>query len=333
MPINKNALLRQQIIDRCLKSGQHYTTTMLMVECNKALMDVGEKPVSSTNTIRNDVTTIITKHHADVVHEKSGRNDYYYYRDPNFSIYKAPFRPEELAQLTQILFLLQKFEGFPQMEWLEETRMRFRTMLNIDPNAGCCVGFDENPDLIGLDHFTPLVVATVRKRAIAVHYRNYKGTEFTATVHPYYLKQFNKRWFLFGHNQEYGCLYNFAIDRIIDVTELQVPFFENTSIDMAEYFDDMIGVTRSLDAAPEEVRLKVAPASWPYVATKPLHGTQRTLEHTPDGGAIISISVILNYELEQTLLYYGENVEVLAPAGLRARLKEHAARLASLYSD
>lgn len=240
-------------------------------------------------------------------------------------------KPEEFAQLTQILFLLQKFEGLPQMQWLDETLERFHLMLDVDPNAGRLVGFDENPDLKGLEHFTPLVVATVQKQPIAVHYRNYRGTEFTATVHPYYLKQFNKRWFLFGHNQEYGCLYNFAIDRIISIEDLQVPFIENTSIDMFEYFDDMIGVTRSPEDVLQEVKLRISPSSWPYVDTKPLHGTQRLIERTPDGGAIISIRVILNYELEQTILYYGENVEVLAPDSLRTKLKERATKLAGLY--
>lgn len=333
MPINKNALLRQQVIDRCLSSGQRYTTAMLLDECNKALLDIGEKPVSSTNTIRTDVTTIITKHHADVVHETSGRNDYYYYRDPKFSIYKAPLKPEELAQLTQILFLLQKFEGFPQMQWLDETLERFQLMLDVDPNGGRVVGFDDNPDLKGLEFFTPLVVATVQKTPLAVHYRSYKGTDFVATVHPYYLKQFNKRWFLFGFNQEYGCIFNFAIDRILGVEERHVPFIENTTIDYYEYFDDMIGVTRSPEAQLQEVKLRISPSSWPYVETKPLHGTQRTIERTPEGGGIISIRVIVNYELEQAILYYGENVEVLAPDSLRDKIKARASKLASLYKD
>lgn len=333
MPINKNALLRQQVIDRCLSSGKRYTTTMLLAECNEALTGIGEKSVSSSNTIRNDVTTIITKHHADVVHERVGRNDYYYYRDPDYSIYKAPLKSEELAQLTQILFLLKRFEGFPRMQWLDDILERFQLMTDVDPHAARVVGFDDNPDLRGLDYFTPLVVATVRKTPIALHYHSYKGTDFVATVHPYYLKQFNKRWFLFGFNQEYGSIFNFAIDRILGIETLHVPFIENTTIDYYEYFDDMIGVTRSPDAPLQEVTLRISPFSWPYVETKPLHGTQRIIERTPDGGGIISIRVILNYELEQTILYYGENIEVLAPDSLREKIKDRARRHASLYKD
>lgn len=333
MPINKNALLRQQVIDRCLSSGKKFSSKQLWDECNEALQAIGEEPVRSRNTILSDINTIICEHHAEIIHEGEGRRAYFYYRYPNYSIYKVPLKPEELAQLTQILLMLHKFEGLPKMEWFDETIERFKLMLSIDPEDGQVVGFDENPDLKGLEHFTTLVRAAMQKQPIAVHYRNYKNTEFTATVHPYYIKQFNKRWFLFGYNQEYGSLYNFAIDRILRVEDLQVPYIPNADFDAFEYFDDMIGVTRNIEDEPQDVILRISKGSWPYVATKPLHGTQKVIEHTAEGGAVVRIKVIPNYELEQTILYYGENIEVLAPADLRAKLKERTKRLAALYTE
>lgn len=50
-----------------------------------------------------------------------------------------------------------------------------------------------------------------------------------------------------------------------------------------------------------------------------------------DKGAIISIDVKLNYELEQTILSYGEGIEVMKPVELRKKLNRRIQKLLSIY--
>ena len=66
---------------------------------------------------------------------------------------------------------------------------------------------------------------TLIENAVYNHlqYRDYKiligqsgDKEIDFIIHPYYLKQFNNRWFLFGLNDQYKTISNLALDRIID---------------------------------------------------------------------------------------------------------------------
>ncbi|MBQ6307202.1 MAG: WYL domain-containing protein [Bacteroidales bacterium] len=73
---------------------------------------------------------------------------------------------------------------------------------------------------------------------------------------------------------------------------------------------------------PKKVLLWVSNASWPYVKTKPLHGATQRLVNMDETGAYITIEVYLNYELEQQILSFGENMKVLEPVELKERIKK-----------
>jgi predicted DNA-binding transcriptional regulator YafY len=64
--------------------------------------------------------------------------------------------------------------------------------------------------------------------------------------------------------------------------------------------------------------------------SKPLHGTQRVIEYLDDG-AVISIKVILNFELEQTILGLGKSVKVLSPNVLVDRIRQNISETNKFY--
>ena len=67
----------------------------------------------------------------------------------------------------------------------------------------------------------------------------HKGS-FTWIIHPYYLKQYNNRWYLIGLNDnEYKDITHLGLDRIQSIEQAHTPFIENTFIeDFDEYFED-----------------------------------------------------------------------------------------------
>ena len=67
-----------------------------------------------------------------------------------------------------------------------------------------------------------------------------------------------------------------------------------------------------------------------YIRTKPLHPSQHITAETAEA-LEISLRVRPNPELETLLLSFGEDVEVLAPPPLRARLGERLRTAAGLY--
>ncbi len=335
MPKSKSADIRIKVLDRCLSDkNRKYTTAEMFDLCNKELEDRGFNPISSLNSIRNDKDQI-EKTYPDATIEaiREGKNIYYHYADPNFSIFSPPLKSEEVAQLTQMLGVLKRFKGMPQFDWLAEVTERLGVSLKIDVgSADEIVGFDENLDLKGIEHFTPLFNAIIDKRPLQLTYKSFRQEEKSKIiVHPYYLKQYNKRWFLIAWNAELNFLANYALDRILAIKEAKVPFLP-TDIDFFEYFDDMIGVSKDSRTELQKVKLWVSAAQWPYTKTKPLHGTQHTVKVGEDG-TIITIEVYLNYELEQLLLSFGEKVKVLEPLDLKERIKHRLSEAANNYLE
>ena len=323
MPKTNNAFIRQKVIDKCLRSIKNFSTNDIMRECNRELELRGERPITSCNTIREDINKISSNYPEAIIDQvKHGRNVYYSYRNKNYSIYKIPFTDEELAQLTQTLSLLSHFEGMPHFEWLDNFFSEFKSYININDFTRPIVGFEENFDLKGRNYFSTLFNAINNKQVLTLKYKNFKRKEeLLYIVHPYYLKEYNNRWFLLGYSENIGKLSIFAFDRIEDIILEHRDYIESDIYDFKEYFDEMIGVSKSLKDSVQKVELWISSNLWPYIETKPLHGTQKIISRNTDG-TIIQIEVYLNYELKQKILSFGSGIKVLAPAVLKNDISE-----------
>ena len=315
----KNGALRESIIDRCLHSRSGYSTKEMFDKCNDALERHGEMPVTALNTIRNDITSIANRWKVRVEELRNGREKKYRYEDPNFSIYNTPLNEEEIAQLSRAISVLQRFEGMPGFEWVEEMSAHLQTTVSASPEP--VIGFDENEKLKGMSFFTPLFQSITSKKTIKISYRGYKSDRLIeAVIHPYYLKEYNQRWFLFALNDHYKTISNFALDRIEYIERDTTKYIPNTSIDFAHYFDNIIGVSVNPNEDVQTVHIWIAKEQLPYTLSKPIHKSQQLTEERGDGSAVIAIKVIPNFELQQLLLSLGDRIEVLSPEPLREEI-------------
>ncbi len=311
----KNGAFRESIIDRCLRSRRGYSTQEIFDKVNDALQLRGDLPVTALNTIRNDILSIQSRWHVLVEDIRIGREIRYRYEDPNFSIFNSPLNDEEIEQLRQSVSLLRRFEGMPGFEWVEEMSAHLHTA--VGTSAAPVIGFDENTNLKGMKYFTPLFNAITNHKTIKITYVTFTDKKISDVVHPYYLKEYNQRWFLFGLNNSFKNISNFALDRIESLEIATTKFIENTEIDFAHYFNNIIGVAVKPNKPIEEVRLWVDKEQLPYMLSKPIHKTQEVEEKNEDGSAIIVINVVPNFELQQLLLSFGERVKILSPESLK----------------
>lgn len=335
MPNTKSSDIRYKVLDRCLRRGG-YSTLKLMEAVSEELEFQGYEPVTALNTIRNDLRYIENTYpNVHIVENKSGRNKTYAYENPDTSIYKLQFNDDELGQLSQCMAILSQFEGMPQMEWLQSFLERFRLSLNIDPDGKRVVGFDENKYLVGREYFSRLLSAISNKEVLDISYKSFKDDSVRhKIVHPYYIKEYNNRWFLLGRTEGYDTVSTFAFDRIVNISNaLNVEFIANTEIDFNDdYFTEMIGVTKPLDETKQKVGIRVRRSLYPYIATKPIHETQR-VKGTDDSGVKIEIELYVNYELKQLLLSYGDGIEVLYPDSLRTQLRSDLENALNNYDE
>ena len=325
MATNKNAQLRYQVLDRCFRNpGRMYFWQDLLDECNKALfeLDPNSKGIQRRQLFM-DISFMESPQGWSIPLERIGfgRKEYYRYADLKYSINNQPLNEQELNQVRSALSIFARIKGIPQFEWMNEIIAKLEKTLHLKPWQQDFISFDSNEYLTGMEYLGVFFDAISFKKVLLVKYKAFKSAEASSLeIHPYYLKQYNNRWFVFGHNPAADRLWTLALDRITNIKETKILFIEDANIDFDDYFDDIIGVSRPEGTNPIKIDLHFSLAQAPYILTKPLHGSQKKVS-MDESGLVISIKVIPNHELEQLLLSFGEHVEVLQPADFRKKIE------------
>ena len=324
MPTNKNAQERYRILDRCLRdTTRRYTYDDLVAAC------VDKMGYSiSLRTIQKDLEDMKMIYGFEL-EPRCGRTRYLRYAKRGFSIYQQELSDKELSQLRETLSVLSRFKGLPQFEWMEELAAGLEDKFLYHEHQAV-LGF-ERTAVKGIEHLKPIFNAIVQKRVLHIVYRSFKKAENEEwDIHPYYIKQYNNRWFCFGlNNNEYRNITHIALDRIISLKPQTEISYIPTELDFeGAYFKDVIGVSVDRNKPVEEVLLRFHPQRFPYIETKSLHPSQRTIDKEQ---GIIQLNVQLNNELESLILSFGNQVEVLRPAALRVRIKEKIAEMMKFY--
>jgi predicted DNA-binding transcriptional regulator YafY len=325
MATNKHATIRYHALDKCFSnSGRRYYIEDLIEECNNALYNfAGISDGIKRRQIFEDIKFMESEQGWSIPLErlKDGKRVYYRYSDTNYSIKNQALNQSEAEQLKETLSILARFKGTPQFDWIEEISARLKDTFQLSDNSNAIVGFEQNPYLKGLNLFTDIFNAIQNKRVVSIEYQGFRQKKIEKhIVHPWYLKQFNNRWFLFCYNDGINKLSNYALDRILSVTETNNTFKENRDIDFEEYFEDVIGVTVKSDKLVEKIIIKINEELWPYIESKPIHGSQK-IKGNEESSTIIELSLQINYELISHLFGYIDGIEILEPQSLREAIK------------
>ena len=334
MATNKHAIIRYRALDKCFSSKRNHYLEDLLDACNEALRQ--EDP--NTNGIQKrqlyDDIRFMEKEEGysiELEKKKEGRNVYYRYKDPTFTISEKGLNSSEAAQIKEALLILSRFKGMPQFEWVDEISARLESSFGLKEGAEKIIDFEQNKYLKGLDHITILFNSILHKRVLKASYKPFKiNQEQEIIFHPYYLKQYNNRWFCFGWNEGLSKISNLALDRIVELKEIRKKYIKNNSEDFDEYFEDLVGVTATGET--QKVILKVDADLYPYIETKPLHGSQTPIEKTKDY-IILRYELKLNYELESLILSFGERIEVLEPPVLKLKIKGRFVNATNRYQS
>ncbi len=228
---------------------------------------------------------------------------------------------------------MERFKGLSGFSWIEEVSANLRVSLNMGKNPESIISYDDNAQLRGMEHFALLHEYIRSHQPIVVEYRPYNNPErMEETIHPYFLKQYNCRWFVLGYNTKYDTITTFALDRIITIQKAAVKFIPNTKYNFQEYFQDVIGVTITPEKQDvEEILIEVDGKQYHYVSSKPMHPSQHLVRYNKDGNAIVMLKVIPNFELKQLILSYGRRMTVLSPEHLREEICSELREILKIY--
>lgn len=334
MATNKHAIIRYQALDRCFRNtGRKYFIEDLIEACNLSINEFsGVDADISRRQVFDDIKFMESQQgwSIDLERRKDGRRLYYRYADPTFSINNQLLNEDEEVKLKEVLLTLCRFKGMPQFEWIDEMLVRMQSSFTMK-TAEKVIEFDQNKYLKGIEYFGEFFTAIIYKKALSVCYRGFKQEKSkTMLFHPYYLKQYNNRWFVFGRVDGNDMITNIAIDRVLSIKEARKAFIPNNLVDFEEFFDDVIGVSVPPDKEPVKVLIKVSKEMFPYINSKPLHGSQK-VKQKGSNGVIIEITVIENFELVSLLLSFGDALTVLEPASLIDVIKTKTDKIRENY--
>lgn len=337
MPINKKALIRYLILDRCFQNrGRYYTIKDLQQACNEALGEwyPNDNGVSQRQ-IYDDIAYMESSQGWSIPLEriKDGRCVYYRYSDPDFSINNRTLSVDELNKVKAAVDVLTRFVGLPQFEWMYEILPILSDRLGLPSSSDSrpVIEIHANKDFTGLKHIESFYQAIINRVVLEVTYQGFDHPQPEIfNFHPYYIKEYNNRWFVYGFNEaEDKYTWNLALDRVLLVKQTNLPYYEY-DFDWESYFYDIVGVTYFEGMPPQQIELRVYPESAPYVYHKPLHPSQKARF---EGDCLrVTLRVIPNRELLQLILSYGKNIEVLSPPHLREAIAQELREASSRYN-
>lgn len=335
MPTNKNAMTRYKILDDLLSNRYHnYSIKDLVEEVNLRLSEMyPDTNGVSRRMIEKDITYLelegpfLAEIERFSVPSYSQEKQKSYierclrYANPSFSIFKKEMSNDEEYLLREALSLLGQFDGLPNLEALEGLRLG----LGARKDDRKIISFSKNP-LENSNLLGELFTAISQRQVVELHYHKFsqKDKSLIVSVHPYMLKEYNRRWFLLAAAETGEKILIFALDRIDACKPLSSHKYIEYNGDIEEYFEDIVGVTLIADSPVHKIIFWVSDFSKDYVMTKPIHESQRNLSEEVSvqlrnkyphltGGKFFRIDCKENYELIRELTSFGKELVVLEP--------------------
>ena len=344
MPANKNAMTRYKILDELLSDRYHnYSLDDLTREVSDRLSKIYPQTNGVVRrTIEKDIFylehegpfMVEIDRYTDVDFDKETQKNSVKkclrYSDPSYSLFKQPMSEDEEYLLSEALSLLGQFDGLPNLKTLEELRVR----LGIKKSDRQIISLSKNP-IETSNLLAELFLSISHHQVIELHYHIYSAPESIRHINlsPYLLKEYNRRWYLFGCAESDNKLLSFALDRIDGILPLLGHHYVECTKNLTEFFEDIIGVTFYEDAPVQEICFWVSDKSCKYVETKPIHESQRMLNSEISsnlrrkysklvGGEFFRIDCKENYELIRELMSFGGELLVLEPFELKRKIEK-----------
>ncbi|MCF0207020.1 MAG: WYL domain-containing protein, partial [Bacteroidales bacterium] len=184
----------------------------------------------------------------------------------------------------------------------------------------------------------PIMYEGIRdKKVLTFRYFGHYSEEMDLVFHPHYIKEYNGRWFIFGHaeNEVPSDVFVVALDRISSELEVAKNLaYKKSVVKYPEYFDDIVGVSKDKDAKLQDIHIRIYEKyKFGLVTTKPIHNKQQTVFEFDEAKKYgeIKLTVRPNNELYGQLLHYGEALEVVSPPEVRDEMRKRIEDMLGRY--
>lgn len=262
----------------------------------------------------------------------TGKEENPLYKELNASVQKS---------ISDYVNFLKASAGFFPANWLASFFENTQVLLDVSykMQAPTYIRSDNEIALTNIHLLPRLYEAVVEKQVLRFTYHPFTEEPYTLLFHPQFIKEYNGRWFVFGEaNRPPYKAFNVAIDRIEGnptVVE-DVEYIATPASFYKDYFASIVGVTHEAGEKEETIVIHTkSKYMHGLIKTKPIHKTQQEVKPFGDyaNGSYGEITLQLkpNRELRGKILTYGSQLEIVAPASLRNKIKEDIEALLQHY--
>lgn len=184
------------------------------------------------------------------------------------------------------------------------------------------ISYDYENLIKGTEYF-PDVLQAINGQKV-VQFNHYSFNEFRTkiqTVEPYFLKEFQGRWYLLGRliSKEPGDGFrSFCFDRIDNLIVLKQKFKSQIK-NPKQFYQEVVGIS-GWNKQIETIVLSFTKLQGQYAKNLPIHESQVIVKETEDE-VIVRLRIKPNFEFYQQMLGLGASVKVLSPDNVKQELK------------
>lgn len=210
-------------------------------------------------------------------------------------------------------------ESFLSLLEILTTAELFSTNFKEKNNALSFVEFENKAAIESIPNFKIVLDAIQQQLPITFNHNSfYHLKEEEYTLKPYFLKQYQNRWYAIGETEK--GYRTFGIDRIENIT-IGTEKFKSKTDEAKDKFSHVIGLNY-VDHKMEKIQLSFHISQKPYIASLPLHHSQKEINTHNENSFDIELCIHPNFEFRQQVLKYGSLVKVVEPKWLAKEIKE-----------
>jgi predicted DNA-binding transcriptional regulator YafY len=169
------------------------------------------------------------------------------------------------------------------------------------------------PPSRGFEHFELFAKACREQIPVSFVHYGYRKRAFSAVLlHPFLIKEFDNKWYLFGYSEKHREVRHFGFDRIFGPQLLGKPFHKFDTQATFDILAHSYGVFPIPDKKKQRITLEVSSLITHYFEAYPIHASQQ-LDKKAGGSAVLTLELVPTIELARFLLWHGRHVQHIAP--------------------
>lgn len=289
-------------------------------------------------TLKRDLAFLKDRFNAPIIHDRDAGG--YRFAEPSAGpSYELPglwFSADETYALLTMHRLLSDLEPRLLAPHVAPLLSRLESILGQEGQ-----GFDEIAQRIHLarighrvkdaEHFSELSRALLQRQQVRItHYSRERDEHTARTVSPQRLTFYRNNWYLEAWCHEREALRRFSVDAIESVQELETHATEVAPEALEAAFSSSYGIYGGSMVHRAELRFSPRAARW--VAREEWHPNQ-VGTFDSEGHYRLTLPYADPTELVMDILRHGHHVEVLAPEGLRACVRDEIALMTRHYLE